>query len=126
MSILQIACLTLYAAGMCVGQLLFKSVADRLRADEALTFAEQAVRFLKVALDPVFFLAIVLYAGLAVFWVWILSFTPLSRAYPFAALALVFTFLIGVIFFREGVSRLHVIGLALILAGIAFIGRAPS
>src|SRR5437660_11479525 len=35
----------------------------------------------------IFFVALILYAALTVLWVWILSFTQLSHAYPFLALA---------------------------------------
>ena len=34
-----------------------------------------------------FVAAMLLYAALTLLWVWILTFTPLSYAYPFAALA---------------------------------------
>lgn len=123
MSALQITCLTLYAAGMALGQLLFKSAAAGLAQVEAYTLPDQATRILKLALDPIFIAAILLYMSLSIFWVWILSFTPLARAYPFAALALVFTLLIGVFFFRESVTRTHLIGLAMIMGGIAVIAR---
>ena len=42
-------------------------------------------------LNGYFFVAVILYAALTVLWVWILSFTPLSRAYPFVALAFALT-----------------------------------
>jgi hypothetical protein len=35
----------------------------------------------------IFFVALILYAALTILWVWILSFTQLSRTYPFLALA---------------------------------------
>ncbi|MGO9845031.1 MAG: EamA family transporter [Methylocella sp.] len=57
-------------------------------------------------------------------YVWILSFTPISRAYPFGALAFVFTVAIGVIFFRETVTRTHLFGLASIIFGVILISRA--
>lgn len=53
-----------------------------------------------------------------------LSFTPISRAYPFGALAFVFTVAIGVIFFRETVTRTHLFGLASIIFGVILISRA--
>jgi hypothetical protein len=39
----------------------------------------------------VFFVALILCAALTVLRVWILSFTPLSRAYPFLAFAFALT-----------------------------------
>ncbi|MGO9327502.1 MAG: EamA family transporter [Steroidobacteraceae bacterium] len=124
MSILQIACLTMYAAGMSIGQLLFKTAAEKLAAVGPHTLTDQIGRLLNLALDPFFIFAIVLYMSLSVFWVWILSFTPLTRAYPFGALAFVFTLLIGIFFFRESVTRTNLLGLAFILGGIVIIARA--
>ena len=46
--------------------------------------AERIAGFL---LNGYFFVALILYARLTVLWVWILSFTQLSRTYPFLALA---------------------------------------
>src|SRR5258705_5915493 len=46
--------------------------------------AERIAGFL---LNGYFFVALILCAALTLLWVWILSFTPLSRAYPFLALA---------------------------------------
>jgi hypothetical protein len=46
-------------------------------------------------LNGYFFVALILYAALAVLRVWILSFTQLSRAYPFLALAFALTPALG-------------------------------
>ncbi len=124
MSGLQIALLTLYAAGMAVGQILFKSAAVKLSLVEAQSFSEQLSRILKIALDPAFVSAIVLYMSLSVFWVWLLSFIPITRAYPFVALAFVFTIMAGVFVFGESVTRMHILGVTFILVGIAFIAQA--
>ena len=52
-------------------------------------------------LNGYFFVALILYARLAVLWVWIMSFTPLSRAYPFLALAFALTPALGCLVFAE-------------------------
>jgi hypothetical protein len=80
----QLVLLTTYAVGMTFGQALFKVVAGRSDFGSAKTA-------LTLLYDPLFISAIGLYAGLSVFWVWLLTFTPLSRAYLFIALALVLT-----------------------------------
>jgi drug/metabolite transporter (DMT)-like permease len=49
----------------------------------------------------IFFVALILYAALTVLWVWILSYTPLSRAYPFLALAFALTPALGCLVFAE-------------------------
>jgi drug/metabolite transporter (DMT)-like permease len=68
-----------------------------------------------------FFVALILYAALSVLWVWILSFTPLSRAYPFVALAFAVTPALGGLVFAEPLSMRLVIGIMLILCGLFFI-----
>jgi drug/metabolite transporter (DMT)-like permease len=62
--------------------------------------------------------AMVLYGALAVFWVWILTFTPLSRAYVFVALAFAITPAAGALIFVEPISARFVVGLALIFLGL--------
>lgn len=124
MSSLQIGLLTLYAFGMAFGQLLFKSAAGRIAAGGDHSFIDYIFRALKLVGDPLFVFAIILYMFISALYVWILSFTPISRAYPFGALAFVFTVAIGVLFFRETVTRTHLLGLASIILGVALISRA--
>ena len=61
-------------------------------------FAERIAGFL---LNGYFFVALILYAALTVLWVWILSFTQLSRAYSFLALAFALTPALGCLVFAE-------------------------
>jgi drug/metabolite transporter (DMT)-like permease len=116
LSLSQIAALVAYAAAMAGGQLLFKTAALRGAGDGPL--GERMAGFL---LNGYFFVALILYAALTVLWVWILSFTPLSRAYPFVALAFALTPALGVLFFAEPLSMRLVIGIVLILCGLFFI-----
>jgi drug/metabolite transporter (DMT)-like permease len=46
---------------------------------------------------------LVLYGALSLFYVWILTFTPLSRAYPFVALAFALTPVLAAWLFGEPV-----------------------
>ena len=107
----QIALLIAYASGMAAGQLLFKAAALRLGDGYPLS-----MRPLLLLQNAPFIGAIVLYAALSVLWVWLLTFTPLSRAYPFVvAVAFALTPVLGALVFPEPVS-------ARLLAGIAVIG----
>jgi drug/metabolite transporter (DMT)-like permease len=72
-------------------------------------------------LQSYFLSALVLYAGFALVWVWILSFTPLSRPYPFVALAFALTPLLAGSLFGETISLRLIIGLLLILGGLFFV-----
>jgi drug/metabolite transporter (DMT)-like permease len=58
---------------------------------------------------------------LTLLWVWILTFTPLSRAYPFVALAFALTPALGGLVFGEPISFRLVIGIVLILCGLVFV-----
>ena len=103
----QILLLTVYAVGMTAGQLLFKMAANSYGiADDGAGGR---------------LLGLFLYAGFALLWVWILSFTPLSRAYPFVALAFALTPLLASSLFGETISLRLIIGLLLILGGLFFV-----
>jgi len=104
------------AHGLCsdhgCGQLLFKTPALRGAGDGPL--AERISGFL---LNGYFFVALILYAALTVLWVWILSFTQLSRVYPFLALAFALTPALGC----RTVVDAAVICIVLILCGLFFV-----
>jgi len=119
MSALHIGLLLAYSAGMSVGQLLFK-----LAANSAFAASKDAAatnQFVRLVLDPFFLCAISMYFALSVMWVWILSFTPLSRAYPFVAAAFIVTPLLGRFFFHEPLDLRFILGLAFIVAGLVLI-----
>jgi drug/metabolite transporter (DMT)-like permease len=116
LSMSQIAVLLAYAVAMTGGQLLFKTAA--LRGAGAGPLGERMAGFL---LNGYFFIALILYAALAVTWVWILSFTPLTRAYPFVALAFALTPALASLVFAEPVSMRLLIGIVLVSCGIFFI-----
>jgi drug/metabolite transporter (DMT)-like permease len=113
----QIMLLTAYAIGMSGGQILFKMAAIRSGAADG-TAGE---RLLSLLHNLYFLSALALYAGFAVLWVWILSFTPLSRAYPFVALAFALTPLLAGSLFGETISLRLITGLLLIVCGLFFV-----
>jgi multidrug transporter EmrE-like cation transporter len=113
----QIVLLTAYAVGMSGGQVLFKMAATRYGASEG-TAGE---RFLGLLNNLYFLSALALYAGFALLWVWILSFTPLSRAYPFVALAFALTPLLAGSLFGETISLRLITGLFFIICGLFFV-----
>ncbi len=115
LSAAQIGLLAAYAAAMVGGQLLFKLAAARAPADGALS--DRLFALLNIYL----LMAVVLYAALSVLWVWLLTFTPLSRAYPFVALAFALTPLLGILVFGEAFSVRLAIGIAFILCGLLFV-----
>jgi drug/metabolite transporter (DMT)-like permease len=116
LTLAQVMLLVAYAMGMAGGQVLFKFAALRDLPD-----APVAERLFGLVQNVHFAAAIVLYLALTVLWVWILTFTPLSRAYPFVALAFAITPLLGGLLFGEPVGTRLLIGLALLLCGLLLI-----
>ena len=90
LSLSQVAALMAYAATTAGGQLLFKTPA--LRGLAMVRSPSGSPAFCSTG---IFFVALILYAALTVLWVWILSFTQLSRAYPFLGLAFALTPALG-------------------------------
>lgn len=113
LSFTQIALLTFYALAMSGGQILFKLAA--LRTASTHNVGESLLALLQ---SGFFLTALFLYAALTVLWVWILRFTPLSRAYVFTALAFAIAPLAGAALFGEPISFRLVIGIGLIMGGL--------
>lgn len=116
LSLAQIVILCAYAVGMAGGQLLFKMAALRVSAQD--TLVERAFGLL---LNWQFLLALALYFALAVLWVWVLTFTPLSRAYPFVAIAFAITPILGAFLFAEPLSFRLIVGVVVILGGLLLV-----
>jgi drug/metabolite transporter (DMT)-like permease len=116
LSLTQISILALYAVGMAGGQLLFKVASLRFAGNATVT-----ERVLGLLSNGYFLAAVALYAALSVLWVWVLSFTPLSRAYPFVALAFALTPVLGMLAFAEPFSWRLAGGIALILGGLLLV-----
>lgn len=112
----QVALLLAYAVGMAGGQLLFKAAALRYAAEAPL-----GERLLSLVQNIYFVAAVALYVALTVLWVWILTFTPLSRAYPFVALAFAVTPLLGGLVFGEPMTARLMIGIGFILCGLLLV-----
>lgn len=116
LSSIQIVILVAYAVAMAFGQILFKAAALRLGATGSL-----GERLTALMHNGYFAVSIVLYAALTVVWVWILTFTPLSRAYVFVALSFIITPLFGAALFGEPISIRFVVGIALIAGGLCCV-----
>jgi drug/metabolite transporter (DMT)-like permease len=116
MRLWQVILLLGYSLGIALGQLLFKQAAINLRGGDGTT------PFLWSALTNLHLVAAVaLYAALTALWVYILSITDLSKAYPFHALTLVLTPLLAARLFDERLNASFYVGLAAILVGVFVI-----
>lgn len=116
LSLAQVALLAAYAVGMAGGQLLFKTAALHLPGEAPL-----ATRLVSLLQNEFFLGAVALYAALSVLWVWVLTFTPLSRAYPFVAIAFALTPVLGGLVFAEPLSARLLIGLVVIVGGLYLV-----
>ena len=116
LSFAQLSILCAYAFGMAGGQILFKLAA--LRVSPERPFTEGIVALLQ---NGYFLSALAGYFALAVIWVWILSFTPLSRAYPFVALAFAVTPIFSAVLLSEPLTTRLMVGIAVILCGLLLV-----
>jgi drug/metabolite transporter (DMT)-like permease len=112
----QVVLLGTYAVGMSCGQVLFKMAAQRFPTRAAV--GEQLTSLLG---NTYFFVAFAFYSALALCWVWILTFTPLSRAYPFVALAFAITPMLGGLLFDEPINLRLAFGIAAIVLGLVLV-----
>lgn len=121
MTTLQVMVLLIYSVGMSLGQLLFKYAALSLSSPGSTILT--ARRMFQLGLSPYFLGAMLMYFGLSILWVWILTFTPLSRAYPFVAIAFVITPLMGHFIFMETLGVRFFFGLFFIIIGLVLVIR---
>ena len=105
---------------MSIGQVLFKLGAGRLSGERLPDFLVQT------ASSPLIIGACFLYALTILLWVWILRQAPLSRVYPFTALAYILTPLFGWLFFHERINLQFLLGSVLLLAGILLCALAEA
>lgn len=96
------------------GQLLFKLAADDIRA-------KFAVSWISAALSPWLIGALLLYALTTALWIWILSQSSLSRAYPFALLGAALVPVLATVVLKEPLGLPYLAGMAMVVAGLAII-----
>ena len=112
----------LAVAGMlAAGQLMFKRTAQGVT-----NVSGVEATFRQILVDPWFFMAMGLYVAATILWIFALREIPLSRAYPFMALAFVLVPAGAVFVYGEVVGVRYFVGLTLILLGIAVIGGGSS
>ena len=98
-----------------VGQLFLKSGAQHLAGLGRLEFLLAAARDVHVLSGLVAWIASTLC------WLYVLRVAPLSRAYGLTSLTYVLIPLASVYVFGEQIRRLHVVGMVLIIMGIACV-----
>ena len=121
MRLMHIFFLILFALGMSCGQVLFKLAARKCMTAHHMGGMSFFWALLK---DGVFWGALFLYAILTIYWIWLLTFIPLSRAYASTALCIVFVTLFGIFYLNEPLTFRFGCGIFLICLG--FFLLAPE
>ena len=115
----QVAALLGISALLAAGQTLFMVAALKLKGAGG-----ASTDLLSLAAIPSFWLALALYGLGTLLWIFILQTVPLSRAYPFMALAFVMVPLMAMLFFAERLNLTYTVGTVLIVAGVLVTSRA--
>jgi uncharacterized membrane protein len=95
------------------GQLLLKAGARQLTGRGGVEFLLAAVG------DPRVLSGLVAWAASTVCWLYVLRVAPLSRSYGLTSLSYLLVALTSVHVFGEQLRRVHVVGLTLIVIGVA-------
>jgi len=111
----KILALVLFALALAGGQILFKAAAQSIKGP--ISFDAQSL--FQLAFNPFFLLGLAIYTFAALYWVLLLRQVELSKAYLIVALALVLVPLAGTFLFREPFTARLLIGLVIILFGLA-------
>lgn len=96
------------------GQILFKISSGRMGS------ADMA-GFIRLCTDPVFILAVTIYAAATFMWVFVLRAVPLSVAYSFMALTFCFVPVLSALILGEVLTIRNLIGGALIIGGLLVV-----
>ena len=80
---------------------------------------------LKVAISPYIITGLILYGFSFLIWLRVLTFNDLSRSYPiFATIVFLMTTIGSVLFLKEHVSIIRIVGIAIMLTGIFVVSRS--
>ena len=116
----DIAWLCSFPLLMSAGQMLFKRTVLGMNYNG---FTELVV---KVLHQPLFYIAIMLYAFSTFFWLWILGKYTLSLAYTFAVISVVFVPIFEFLLFGTRTNVQFWVGVALLVGGLAVIANSQS
>lgn len=96
------------------GQILFKIASGRM-GDASLA------GFTRLIFDPVFLIAITIYAAATFLWVFVLRAVPLSVAYSFMSLTFIVVPVLSAFLLGEVLTFRNAIGAAFIIAGLLVV-----
>ena len=101
---------------MATGQMLFKYGSS----GKSIT---GVIDIIKLLFSPIVLLALCLYGGTTILWLYILSKTPMSFAYPIQALAFPIVLIASMFLFHEPIPAMRWIGVFIIIVGVFIATR---
>ena len=110
-----------FAVLVATGQLLFKRTAHGVANITGVGAALRHILF-----DPWFIAALTIYMSATFLWIFALREVPLSKAYPFMALAFVLVPVGAMLFYGETLGYRYFFGLAFVLVGITIISSGAE
>jgi drug/metabolite transporter (DMT)-like permease len=102
------------------------SIKAGLNAIGGISLADGPLVMLKIFQTPWVIVGFVCYGIAAILWLDVLSKLDFSLAFPMVGMTYVFTLLLGRFFFGENVGWERILGVALILCGVAFLIRSGT
>jgi drug/metabolite transporter (DMT)-like permease len=76
------------------------------------------------ASSPLIWLGLIIYVISVALWLWVLSKTDLSVAYPFVGVSFLVTMAFGAFLLQENVGPMRIAGTLFIVAGCILVGRS--
>jgi drug/metabolite transporter (DMT)-like permease len=116
MSPFALLLLAVVLIGNTAGQLLFKAASLRAHRPGV------AAHWQALVLDPVLWVALVIYVFEFLMWLAFLSVVPLWQGVMVACIDILMVMLGGRIFFREKITRPRVLAISLIAIGVLLVG----
>lgn len=103
-------------------QIILKLGMTQEQMQESLASGDRLRIAIAIATSPLVVSGFVCFGLSAVIWLFVLSRTPLSSAYPFVALGIVVTVIAGRLTFGEPLTIAKLAGVGLIATGILLVG----
>ena len=106
-----------------VGQVGLKIAVERAQLKEAIAVGPLSAMGAAMG-TPALWIAVLIYVGSVVLWLWALSEADLSIAYPFVSLGFVLTMLFAAVILKEALTPLKLTGTMLIVLGCVLVARS--
>jgi multidrug transporter EmrE-like cation transporter len=107
-----------------LAQIALKAGMASSSVQRAIATGAQVSSLFDIAFNPFVMVGLFLYFSSAAVWLLVLSRVQVSFAYPFVALGVALTALLGRFFFNDTFSAAKIVGTLLIMSGVIVMSRA--